>query len=154
MTPYALRLRVCFADWNPSHSSIHPTSKWLCNAPQLDGERNDTWERFHSARDNKYPLLRNSPINHEFTMHCIAEQYSCGMTKRSRRTNCYEKWDFSHLPVGKWFAIHADFREIWEHVHMTSENFSGFWTSPPCPNFALTYTIEFTQPPLLHLLLA
>ena len=25
---------------------------------------------------------------------------------------------------------------------------------PPCPNFALTYSIEFTQPPLLHLLLA
>ena len=25
---------------------------------------------------------------------------------------------------------------------------------PPCPNFVLTYSIEFTQPPLLHLLLA
>ena len=38
---------------------------------------------------------------------------------------------------------------------MTSAKVSGFWTpSPPCPNFALTYGIEFTQPPLLHLLLA
>ena len=38
---------------------------------------------------------------------------------------------------------------------MTSTKFSCFWTpSPPCPNFALTYSIEFTQPPLLHLLLA
>ena len=26
--------------------------------------------------------------------------------------------------------------------------------APPCPNFALTYSIEFTQPLLLHLLLA
>ena len=25
---------------------------------------------------------------------------------------------------------------------------------PPCPNFALTYSIEFTQPPLVRLLLA
>merc|ERR1712020_186837 len=40
-------------------------------------------------------------------------------------------------------------------VHMTSAKFSGFWTPfPPCPNFSLTYSIEFTQPPLLHLLLA
>ena len=38
---------------------------------------------------------------------------------------------------------------------MTSAKFSGFCTpSPPCPKFALTYSIEFMQPPLLHLLLA
>ena len=38
---------------------------------------------------------------------------------------------------------------------MTSAKFSGFTTSfPPCPNFALTYSIEFPQPPLLHFLLA
>ena len=34
------------------------------------------------------------------------------------------------------------------------KNFGFFDPLPPCPNFALAYSIEFTQPPLLHLLLA
>ena len=40
------------------------------------------------------------------------------------------------------------------HVHMTSAKISGFLTPfpPPCLHLGLIYSIEFMQPPLLHLL--
>ena len=43
---------------------------------------------------------------------------------------------------------------IRDHTHGTSAELSDFWTpSPLCPHLVQMYSIEFTQPPILHLLL-